>query len=66
MVAVQTDNGDYSIFEVIGGEEFEVGNEVSWREDAPLGGHEVVNRRTGERADFQNHYVSAQQLSQQL
>jgi hypothetical protein len=68
MVAVRTDNADYSVFEVIGGEEFEIGDNVSWREDTPLGGHQVVNRRTGERADvyFQNHYMSAQQVLQQL
>ena len=68
MVAVVTDRGDYSIFEVIGGEEFEEGDVVSWAEDAPLGGHNVRNHRSGDVADvfFQNHYISKNQLRQQL
>jgi len=33
MVAVQTENGDFSVFELLGGDSIEIGDEVSWQDD---------------------------------
>ena len=38
MVAVQTENGDFSVFEILGSNDFEIGDEVSWANDTGLGG----------------------------
>lgn len=67
MVAIDTSHG-YSIFELMGGDEFEVGDEVSWVEDTVLGSAYVTNRTRNERCEvyFQNHWVSKGQLRQQL
>lgn len=67
MVAVLTEDG-YSIFEIIGGYEVEVGDSVSWRDDTALGGEMLTNHTQGERYEvyFQNHHVHQSQLRQQL
>ncbi len=67
MVAVDTDEG-YSIFEMLDDDTFEVGDEVSWSEHNPLGGADIINHTQGERYEvyFQNHWVSSEQLDQQL
>jgi hypothetical protein len=67
MVAVRIDTGDYVIFEVIGGEEFEIGDVVSWPAETPLGDF-VTNHRSSERAGvvFQHFYVHANQVRKLL
>jgi hypothetical protein len=67
MVAVLTDDGDYSIVELIG-DEVEIGDVVSWTGDTPLGGDTLVNHTRNEKLDvyFQNHHVTSAQLRQQL
>ena len=66
MVAVKTPSG-YSVFEIVSGE-FNVGDEVSWQGDKPLGSAEINNLTCGERESvyFQNHDVSQGNLNGQL
>lgn len=68
MVAVFTENGDFSVFELLGGDSVEAGDIVSWKNDTALGGELLTNHTQGERFEvyFQNHYVHATQLRQQL
>lgn len=68
MVAVLTDEGQYSIFELLGGDTVDLGDVVSWRDDTALGGELLTNHTQGERFEvyFQNHYVLTSQLRQQL
>ena len=68
MVAVQTDNGDFSIFEIISANQVEIGQEVSWSGNTPTGSAMITNHGSGERFEvyFQNHWVSRHQLDQQL
>ena len=67
MVAVLTEHG-YSIFEVVGGDNVEVGDSVSWQDDTALGSEVLSNHTQGERYEvyFQNHHVHQSQLRQQL
>lgn len=67
MVAVLTEEGSYSVFELLG-DEVEVGDAVSWKGSTPLGGEDVMNhtRRKSIHVYFQNHYVPPAQLKQQL
>lgn len=68
MVAVLTEEGSYSIFELMGGDTVEVGDQVSWQNDTALGSENLSNRTQGERYEvyFQNHYVPESQLREQL
>lgn len=67
MVAVKTDDDDFSVFESLGGD-FEVGDEVSWDAHNPLGGGTVINHTQTMRISvfFENHYVPPSQLRKQL
>lgn len=67
IVAVITEQG-YSIFEIISGDNVEVGDSVSWRDDTALGGEILTNHTQGDRYEvyFQNHHVHQSQLGQQL
>lgn len=67
MVAVLTDDGDYSIIELLG-EDVEVGDALRWNGDDPLGGETIRNLTQGMAMEvfFQNHYVSKTDLRQQL
>lgn len=67
MVAVKTDGG-YSIFELTGGDEFEIGDKVSWQDDTALGSEYIMNHTRREQVEvfFQNHYVPPDQLRAQL
>lgn len=67
MVAVLTENDDFSIFELFG-DDVQIGDAVSWNGSTPLGGGRVANHTQGRQFDvyFQNHYVSKGQLRQQL
>ena len=67
MVAVETETGEYSVFELMG-DDVEVGDEVVWNDDYPLGSEEIRNVTQGEVIEvfFQNHCVPKAQLRQQL
>lgn len=67
MLAVLTDDGAYSIIELLGGS-VEVGHRLQWEGDYPLGGATIKNLATGSRISvyFQNHDVPEAQLRQQL
>lgn len=67
MVAVLTENGDFSIFELFG-DDVRIGDAVSWDGSTPLGSEQVANHTQGRQFDayFQNHHVSQSQLRQQL
>ena len=68
MVAIKTENGDFSVFENLNDSEFEVGDEVSWPNDTGLGDEPLTNHTQAYRTSvyFQNHHVHANQLRQQL
>jgi len=67
MVAVETEDGEFSVFELLG-DEVEVGDVVRWQGDHPLGGETIRNLTQGETIDvfFQNHCIPQGQLRQQL
>ena len=68
MVAVFTENSDFSIFELLDGDPIEIEDEVYWRNDTGLG-PEVLKNITQDQSYevyFQNHWVSKNQLKQQL
>jgi hypothetical protein len=68
MVSVQTESEDFSIFEILGDDNFEIGDEVEWIEEQPLGGSKITNFTQNETSDvfFQNHWVSLANLKKQL
>lgn len=68
MVAVLTEDGSYSVFELLGGDSVELGDVVSWKDDTALGGEQITNHTQNEQFEvyFQNHYVHPSQLRQQL
>lgn len=68
MVAILTENGDYSVFELLSGDSVEVGDSVSWSDDTALGSEMLSNHSQRSRYEvyFQNHHVSPQNLKQQL
>jgi hypothetical protein len=67
MVAVLTEDGEYSIIELLG-DEMEVGDQLQWNGDYPLGSETIKNLTQGTRLEvyFQNHCVPQSQLQQQL
>lgn len=68
MVAVQTTNGDYSVFELLSSDPVEPGDEVQWSQDTSIGSTQLINitqRKTYE-VYFQNHWVTKNQLRKQL
>jgi len=68
MVAVLTEDGDFSIFELLGGDPIEKGDEVHWENATGLGAEMLTNVTQGKSYEFyfQNHHVSRHQLRQQL
>ncbi len=68
MVAVQTENGDFSVFELLANNPVEKGDEVQWKDDTSLGSTMLMNltQRQTYEVYFQNHWVSSSQLKQQL
>ena len=56
MVAVATEDADYSIFEILGSGSFEAGDTVSWVGSTPLGHHSIHNHTKSEMVEvfFQN------------
>ncbi len=67
MVAVLTNDGEYSIIELLG-DDIEVGDVLQWNGDYPLGGEAIKNVTQGMTIEvfFQNHCVPEHQLRQQL
>ena len=68
MVAVRTNSGDFSIFEMLSSDEIEIHDEISWENDTGLG-HEFVkniSKNTKFEVYFQNHHVTKNQLKDQL
>ena len=67
MVAVLTEDGDYSIIELLG-EDIDEGDDLKWNESFPLGGESIKNLTQGTVIEvyFQNHSVPKTQLRQQL
>ena len=68
MVGVLTENGDFSIFELLSGDSVEKGDEVRWENDTGLGDEVITNltQRESYEVYFQNHHVSKAQLRRQL
>ncbi len=69
-VAVVTESGDFSIFELSGWAPATAtfNDEVSWEGDEPLGSTRLVNESRQEPFEvvFQNHHVDQTQLRRQL
>jgi hypothetical protein len=68
MVAVLIEDGQYSVFELLGGDPVEQGDVVSWLDDTALGSELITNHTQKQRYEvyFQNHYVHPSHLRQQL
>lgn len=67
MAAVLTEDGEYSILEMLG-DEVEMGDQISWSGHYPLGSETIANHTQGRKMSvyFQNHSVPKSQLRQQL
>ena len=67
MVALQTGHG-FTIIELLGNDEIEIGDELCWSDDTGLGSENYRNITKGTRFEVfvQNHWVSERQLRQQL
>ena len=67
MVAVETVE-NFSIFELLQDDQFEIGDKVVWTKTRPMGHGEITNltRKKTTTVYFQNHWVTPQQLSKQL
>ena len=68
IIGVQTDAGDYSVIEVLGADQINVGDTVGWIGETPLGRKWLINMSKGVRcsAFFQSHGVHAKNLRQEL
>ena len=68
MVAILTENDDFSIFELLGGDPIEKSDKVHWENDTGLGRENLTNLSQGISYEvyFQNHHVPKNQLRQQL
>ena len=67
MVAIETEGGELSVLELLD-DEVEVGDELQWKGDYPLGSETIKNisQATSMEVYFQNHCVPKNQLQQQL
>ncbi|MEQ9587957.1 MAG: hypothetical protein RJS97_08385 [Parvibaculaceae bacterium] len=67
MVAIRTPQG-FSIFELMGEDPVELGDEIAWKDDTALGGNMIHNRTQYESYEvyFQNHHVSRATLRRQM
>ncbi|MCX7012862.1 MAG: hypothetical protein NTW86_09945 [Candidatus Sumerlaeota bacterium] len=67
MVAVFTEDEEYSIIELLG-DELETGDVLQWNGHYPLGSETIRNltKRAAMTVYFQNHSVPKSQLRQQL
>ncbi len=64
MVAVLTENGDFTIIEIIGSYEIDIGDEMTWKNDTGLGSEQYRNITKNQVINVfvQNHCVSESQL----
>ena len=67
LIAVEV-KGHYSVFEILSGRDFEIGDQVLWDSDTKLGPQRITNYTQHWEQDvyFQSHYVSKKILEQQL
>lgn len=67
-VAVLTDDGDYSVFELLGDDPVDIGDRVSWANDTGFGGERLTNRTQTQTYEvyFQYHHVSEGGLADAL
>lgn len=68
LVAVLTEEGDYSIFEMLSDDEFEKGDIVVWNSTIPLGDCMIKNhtQEVNMEVYFQNHHISASAVKDQM
>lgn len=68
MVAIKTEEYDFTIIELLGDDDIELGDEMRWKNDTGLGGETYLNVSKGRRMEVyvQNHWVPEKQLRQQL
>lgn len=68
MVAIETEGHGFTIIEVTDAEDFEVGDVVKWPNNTACGSEKYENVTKGKTASVyvQNHWVSPQDLRQQL
>ena len=68
MIAVLTESEDYSVFELLSEENIDIGDEVSWHENHPLGDCKITNHTKNEIIEiyFQDHWVTNQNLRRRL
>ena len=68
MVAVRTEDNDFTIVELLEECDLAIGHVLEWAESTGLGEQVYKNLTTGRRIRFyvQNHWVKLRQLDQQL
>ena len=68
MVAVLTENGDFTIIEIIGSYEIDIGDELTWKNATGLGSEHYRNITKNQIIEVfvQNHWVNESQLQQHL
>lgn len=68
MVAIATEDGGYTIIELLSHFELEVGDEMTWANGYGLGSEDYTNTSKGETEEVfvQNHAVSRSSLRAQL
>lgn len=64
IVAVLTESENFSIFEILSDDNIEIGDEVFWTENHPLGDCEIKNISKDETIQvyFQNHWIEEKKL----
>lgn len=67
-VAIATEGHGYTIIELLGDDDIEVGDQMAWANDTGLGGEKYRNLTKRKAMDVcvQNHWVAPQHLRQQL
>ena len=68
MVAIETADDGYTIFELLSDFEIEIGDEIHWTNDYGMGHEKYTNTTKGiaEEVYVQNHSVNKANLRQQL
>ena len=68
MVAIETNDDGYTIFELLSDFEIEIGDEIRWSNDYGMGheNYRNVTKEITEEVYVQNHSVSQSNLRQQL
>lgn len=68
IVAVLTESEGYSIFEIISDDNLEIGDELNWSENLPMGTCAINNITKNEIINvyFQNHWYSNENIKKQM